>query len=123
MQLLAGLVSCLSRWAGCGVVRLVPGAPGELAELREANVRLRAACAELRQLMEAKDAEIAAQHAELGRLRAQVADLAPAAKQNRRTPPGRRRRTGWVSPRRSRCGRRPAAGQAAPRGTRGRRWS
>jgi transposase len=60
----------------------VPDTPGELAGLREANARLRAVCSDLRQVVEAKDAEIAALHAEMGRLRAQVADLAAAAKQN-----------------------------------------
>jgi hypothetical protein len=56
------------------VARLVPDTFGELADLGEANARLRAACADLRQMAEAKDAEIAALHAELGRLRAPSSD-------------------------------------------------
>jgi hypothetical protein len=53
----------LMGWADCGVVPLVPDAPGDTAaELRAANARLR-------ELLAGRDAEVAG-------LQAQVADLA-----------------------------------------------
>jgi transposase len=66
-------------------VRLVPDTPpasGESAALDAVNAGLRAANAQLRLLLEAKDAEITALRAELGKLQSQVADLAARLKQD-----------------------------------------
>jgi transposase len=63
----------------------VPGTPpasGEPAALDAVNAGLRAANAQLRLLLEAKDAEITALRAELGKLQSQVADLAARLKQD-----------------------------------------
>jgi predicted RNA-binding Zn ribbon-like protein len=105
-----------------------PLVPGEAAALAETVAGLRAANALLRELIAGRDeliADLRVQVAGAGELREQVeqlrrevADLAARVKQNRRTPPGRRRRTGWASRPRSRCGRRLAASPAGRRGSR-----
>ena len=48
---------------------------------------------------------------------------AMCASRSPRTPAGRHHRTGWASPRRSRCGRRPAASRAGLRASRARPWN
>jgi transposase len=59
-----------------------PPASGGLAALDAVNAGLRAANAQLRLLLEAKDAEITALRGELGKLQSQVADLAARLKQD-----------------------------------------
>ncbi len=63
-------------WAGCGVVPVVPDAPGDAAaELRAANARLR-------ELLAGRDTEIADLRALVAELQVQVADLVARLGQN-----------------------------------------
>ena len=110
-------VSCWLRRVGCDEVRHVsdtPSVPGEVAALRAVN-------AGLRQVIEAKDAEIAALRTELGKVQAQVADLAArvkASSENSSKPPSQDG-LGKPAPRslRGKTGRKPGRPEGQPGAT------